>query len=409
VKRVLAVTLGILTAIGGFVDIGDLVANGLVGSRFGMHLAWVVLLGIGGICVYAEMCGRVAAISGRPVFDIVRERLGPRWGLANLVASFLITALTLTAEIGGVALALELATSVHYLLWAPLAALAVWLVIWRVRFKRMEELFGLLGLLLITFGVAVWKLSPDWHQIWSEASRFVPGQSESWATYAFFAVALFGAAMTPYEVFFFSSGGVEEHWTRRDLGVMRTNVLIGFPLGGVLSLFIMAATAIVLRPQGVQVETLEDLTNPVLVSLGKVGLAVLIIGIFAATFGAALECGLSCGYTMAQYFGWQWGKLVRPREASRFHVTVLASILTGLLIICTTVDPVKVTEYSIVLSAAALPLTYLPILVVANDPDYVGERVNGRFANAVGTIYLGIVLVVALAAIPLMIITRAGA
>ena len=146
-----------------------------------------------------------------------------------------------------------------------------------------------------------------------------------------------------------------------------------------------------------------------LVSLGKVGLAVVIIGIFAATFGAALECGLSCGYTVSQYFGWQWGKRVRPREASRFHVTVLASILVGLLVICTTVDPVKVTEYSIVMSAAALPLTYLPILVVANDPDYVGERVNGRFANTVGTIYLGIVVVVAAAAIPLMIITRAGA
>jgi len=405
----LAVTLGILTAIGGFVDIGDLVANGLVGSRFGMHLAWVVLLGIGGICIYAEMCGRVAAISGRPVFDIVRERLGPRWGLANLLASFLITALTLTAEIGGVALAIELATSVNYLLWAPLVAFAVWLVIWRVGFKRMEEVFGLLGLLLIVFGVAVWKLSPDWGQLWTEARHWAPGGSESWATYAFFAVALFGAAMTPYEVFFFSSGGVEERWTRRDIRTMRANVLIGFPLGGALSLAIMAATAIVLRPQGIQVETLKELTNPVLVSLGKVGLAVVIIGIFAATFGAALECGLSCGYTVAQYFGWQWGKLVRPREASRFHVTVLASILVGLLIICTTVDPVKVTEYSIVLSAAALPLTYLPILVVANDPDYVGERTNGRFANTVGTVYMFIVLAVAAAAIPLMIITRAGA
>src|SRR5215211_1852913 len=141
-KRMFAVALGILTAIGGFLDIGDMVTNAVVGSRFGLSLAWVVVLGVGGICVYAEMSGRVAAISGRPVFDIVRERLGPRWGLTNLVASFLVTALTLTAEIGGVALALELASSVNYLLWAPLAAFAVWVVIWRVKFKRIEEIFG---------------------------------------------------------------------------------------------------------------------------------------------------------------------------------------------------------------------------------------------------------------------------
>ena len=42
--------------------------------------------------------------------------------------------------------------------------------------------------------------------------------------------------MTPYEVFFFSSGAVEEHWTGKDLNQNRINVFLGFPLGGVLSL-----------------------------------------------------------------------------------------------------------------------------------------------------------------------------
>jgi manganese transport protein len=61
-----------------------------------------------------------------------------------------------------------------------------------------------------------------------------------------------------------------------------------------------------------------------------------------------------------------------------------------------------------VFSAVALPLTYFPILVVANDRDYMGEHVNGRFANAFGTVYLIIIVVAATAAIPLMIVTKAG-
>jgi Mn2+/Fe2+ NRAMP family transporter len=61
-----------------------------------------------------------------------------------------------------------------------------------------------------------------------------------------------------------------------------------------------------------------------------------------------------------------------------------------------------------VFSAVALPLTYFPILVVANDPDYMGEHVNGRIANALGTVYLFIIAVAAIAAIPLMIWTRMG-
>jgi Mn2+/Fe2+ NRAMP family transporter len=409
VKRLFQITLGILTAIGGFVDIGDLVANAATGARFRMSLAWAVLIGVIGIVVYAEMAGRVAAISRRPVFDLVRERLGARLALANLLASFFINFLTLTAEIAGVALALQLASSVNYLLWIPLVALAVWLVVWRVKFETMERVFGLMGLLLIAFAVAVWRFGPDWGALLSGAVHPSVPFGEGRPTYFFFAIALFGAAMTPYEVFFFSSGAVEERWTRKDLNVNRANVLIGFPLGGLLSLALMASAALVLAPRGVQVENLSQVTLPTALVLGKLGLATLLVGVFAATFGAALETGLSAGYTVAQYFGWQWGKFVKPAEAPRFHLVVLLSIVGAALFGLTAVDPIKVTEYSIVLSAAALPLTYFPILVIANDPDYMGDKTNSRLGNFVASIYLVLLVVISLATIPLMIMTKAGA
>jgi manganese transport protein len=408
-KKFFEIFLGILTAFGGFVDIGDLVANAETGARFGMSLAWVVVIGVIGIVLFAEMSGRVAALSGRPVFDVIRERLGPRVGLTNLVASFLINFLTLAAEIGGVALVLQLATDLNYLMWVPLAAVAVWIVIWKLSFSLMEKIFGITGLLLVVTAVALWQLDPDWGRLLSDAAHPGPPATESWPTYLFFAVALLGAAMTPYEVFFFSSGAVEDHWTRRDLLVNRANVYLGFPLGGLLSLAIMAGAAVVLKPRGINADHLSQMALPVAVGLGKVGLAILYVGIFAAIFSAALETALSAGYTVAQYLGWQWGKYVRPREASRFHLVVLLSIVASLGLVLTTIDPIKLTEYSIVLSAAALPLTYFPILVVANDPQYVGEYVNSRLSNVVCFAYLVLLLVVSIATIPLMIWTRAGA
>ncbi len=407
-KKLFAVALGILTAIGGFVDIGDLVTNSLVGARFGLGLAWVVLVGVVGICVFAEMSGRVAAVSGRATFDLVRERLGPRAGMLNLVASMAVTFLTMTAEIGGVALGLELATSVNAYLWMPLAGLAVWLVLWRVKFAVLENAFGLAGLCLLVFAVAVWRLGPDWSSLADSGLHPAIPAQESVLTYAFYAVALFGAAMTPYEVFFFSSGGIEEKWGVKDLGTMRANVFIGFPLGGLLSLAIAASSAIVLLPAGIGVDSLGQVGMPVAVAVGKVGIALALIGFFAATFGAACETGLSVGYSVAQYFGWQWGKFVAPMRAARFHAVVLLACIAAVGILLTTVDPIMVTEYSVVFSAVALPLTYLPILVVANDRTYMGRHVNGRLANALGTIYLVLVLVVSLAALPLMIVTKAG-
>jgi Mn2+/Fe2+ NRAMP family transporter len=408
VKRLLGVALGILTAIGGFVDIGDLVTNAVVGSRFGLSLVWVVAVGVVGICLFANMSGRVAAASGRATFEVIRERLGPRAGLANLSASFLINLMTVTAEIGGVALALQLASSVHYLLWIPVAAVAVWLVIWRVKFSIMENVTGLLGLTLIVFAVALFLLKPDWGVLAGQALAPAVPDGETVPTYWYYAIALFGAAMTPYEVFFFSSGAVEEGWTVKDLVQSRLNVLVGFPLGGLLSVAIAGCAAVVLLPAGIAVTSLSQVILPVAEGAGKLGLAFVLVGVVAATFGAALETTLSSGYTLAQFFGWSWGKFRRPVQAARFHLAMIICLLVGLAVLATGVDPVLVTEYSVVFSAIALPLTYLPILIVSNDPQYMGQHVNGRAVNVLGMAYLVIILVASLAAIPLMIVTGAG-
>jgi Mn2+/Fe2+ NRAMP family transporter len=406
--KIFSVALGILTAIGGFLDIGDLVTNAIVGSRFGLALAWVVPVGVLGICLYANMAGRVAAVSGRATFEIIRERLGPRAAATNLSASFFINLMTLTAEIGGVALAMQLATDVGRMMWIPVAAFAVWVVIWRVKFSIMENVTGVLGLCLIVFAVSVFALHPNWGDLMHQATAPAIPERESAATYWYFAVALFGAAMTPYEVFFFSSGAVEEHWTRKDLGTSRLNVMVGFPLGGILSIAIAAGAAIVLLPNQIEVTSLSHTVMPVVAAGGKLALAFAIVGIVAATFGAALETTLSGGYILAQFLGWTWGKFRRPAEAARFHIVMFVAIVVGAAVLFTGIDPIMVTEYSVVFSAIALPLTYLPILIVANDAQYMGEETNGKVMNMLASVYLVIILAASLSAIPLMIVTGAG-
>src|SRR3954447_26931335 len=281
-SKLLNLALGILTAIGGFVDIGDLVTNGVIGARFGLGLTWVLIIGVLGICLYADMAGRVASVSGRTTFEIIRERLGPRSGIANLTASFLINLLTLTAEIGGIALALQLAAGVGPGLWIPVALFGVWIVIWRTKFSTMENVAGLLGLTLAVFVVALFLLKPEWGSLAGQAMKPWDAASGNPLSYWYFAVALFGAAMTPYEVFFFSSGAVEEKWSRQDLGTERLNVFVGFPLGGALSLAIMACAATVFLPLGASVNSLGQTALPVPIALGRLGLVVVILGFFAA-------------------------------------------------------------------------------------------------------------------------------
>jgi Mn2+/Fe2+ NRAMP family transporter len=408
-SKLFGFTLGTLSAIGGFIDIGDLVADALVGARFGLRLAWVTLLSVVGIMCYSEMSARIAIRTRRPAFDLVRSRLGPRYALAALAGAFLVTGLLVSAELSGVALALQLASDVHYLLWVPVAATAVAVVIWALPFETMERIYGLLGLTMLVFVVAVWQLGPDWGQLLRSATTVGPVAGESWPVYFFFVVTLIGAQMTPYEMFFFSSGAIESRWGREDLGEMRFNVAVGFPLGGLLAIAIQVVAFLVFFPAGIQVEHISQTVLPVAVGMGKLGLAVALVGVFAATFGATLETLFSTGYTIAQFFGWSYGEVQPPARAARFTVTVAVLLLTAIALALTTINPVTVTIYAVVFSSMLLPFAFLPVLLVGNDREVMGELANGRLSNAIGTVTLAASVVVAAAAFPLLVLTRAGA
>jgi manganese transport protein len=78
-RKLLGITLGIMTALGGFVDFGQIVFTLQAGASFRYALLWSIVLGTVAIIVYTEMCGRIAVVAREPVFAIVRDRLGKTW------------------------------------------------------------------------------------------------------------------------------------------------------------------------------------------------------------------------------------------------------------------------------------------------------------------------------------------
>jgi len=388
------------------VDIGDLVFNVAAGAIFGYQLLWVVVVGVVGIIVYSEMCGRVAAVSNKAVFGAVRERVGFRAGLVTLVAAQVVNLMTLAAEVGGVAICLRLLSGLPYR-WLILAAIVgLGIVVWVVSFEWIERIFGYGGLCLLVFAVAAVKLHPDWGAV---AHGYVPHMdTEDTALYLFFAVGLLGAAMTPYEVYFYSSGGVEEGWKPKDLGLNRANAIIGYSLGGFFSFALMITGGALFLEQGIQPDFLGSIALGAEVPIGEVGLLLALIGILFAVGGASIDTLFAGAYNLAQFFGWEWGRYRHASGAPRFTLTWMVLLGLALAIVMTGVDPVQLTEYAVIFSVVALPLTYLPILLVANDRAYMGKYVNGRVSNVLGVAYLVVTLAVSLTAIPLMIITNVG-
>jgi len=156
------VFLGIMSAIGGNVDIGQLVFTIQGGARFGFMLLWVVVVSTIGIMVYAEMSGRVAVVLGKPAFVLVRERVGPRLGMTVLVASTAVNVLTCAAQVGGIGAVLQLLFGGQDRLMMITGTLALLCAIWFLKFERLDQLFGVMGLGLVIYVVTAFRGGPDW-------------------------------------------------------------------------------------------------------------------------------------------------------------------------------------------------------------------------------------------------------
>jgi Mn2+/Fe2+ NRAMP family transporter len=78
------------------------------------------------------------------------------------------------------------------------------------------------------------------------------------------------------------------------------------------------------------------------------------------------------------------------------------------IILYTGLDPIKITVISMIFAVMALPFTFLPMLLVANDRTYMGDHTNGLFGNIVGVFFLAVLTLGAFAALPLVVITGGG-
>jgi Mn2+/Fe2+ NRAMP family transporter len=397
VKAILKIALGIIAAVGGFLDIGDLVFNTQAGALYRYDLLWAVVAGTIGIAVYAEMSGRVAAVSGRPVFDVIRMRLGFGPGLIALVASNLVNLLTVAAELGGIAIILELLFDAAFSMWVIVAVLGIIVVVALLPFSGIERVFGYGGLLLLVMIATAIHQGPDWGAV---GHGLIPSFSSS-PLYFYFVIGVFAAALMPYEVHFYSSGGIEEEWTEENLKENRMNAVVGYALGGIMAVSLVVVSGYLFHPLGI-------VALPAQSAFGETGLLLALGGMLCCVGGATIDSSFAASYNLSQFLGWEWGRYRGPKKAPRFTASWLAFLALGVAIVETGINPVDITEYSVVFSVVALPLTYLPILLIAGDRSFMGEHANGIVARTLGWLYFAIILVLAVAAIPLLLATNGG-
>jgi Mn2+/Fe2+ NRAMP family transporter len=68
------------------------------------------------------------------------------------------------------------------------------------------------------------------------------------------------------------------------------------------------------------------------------------------------------------------------------------------------IDPLALTNFTVVLAAASLPISVIPMLVLMNDKTLLREHCNGWLSNAILVVIALLSVVILLAAFPLQIL-----
>jgi Mn2+/Fe2+ NRAMP family transporter len=399
--------LGVVTAIGGYLDMGELVSMPALGATFGLALLWALVVGTIGAMVFAEMTGRIELASKRTVLDLIRERLGLRLGLGVLCAGVLLNVLTLVAEIAGLSFVLELVFDVGYIWFVPLVGIGVALFDVLGNWTIIENVPSFLGLamLIVVFAVISGaEFQVDWSQVAARVVTPHNPKQDHWL-YLGGAIAVIGASMTPYEWYFYSSGGREEHWTIRDKAVNRSTAFLGFGLGALLAGALMVGAATLFQGRGISPTHFGQTGLIAISAFGGVGGWIILIAMFGCVLGAAAEVSLSTAQAVSQFFGWPWGASRRARDVPGYTTVTVVTVVLSTMILLGGVDPIKVTVIALIFSAAALPLTFYPMLIVANDRSYMGDSANGLISNTLGWFYFALLTAAAIASLPVVIVT----
>ena len=367
------------------------------GAQYGLAFLWIapVLLPMMYVVVY--LSAKIGLVYGKGLFAAIRDRY-PRWVLVPTmllaVAGNIIEA---AANLGGIGASLNLLVPVPILLLVVASAAAIFALQWYGSYDLLRTVFRWLALALFAYVGAAVLARPDPMQVLR--GTFVP-QLHFDAQFLAMVIACIGTSLSAYIFTWQSNQEVEEQraagltraWQRRgasarELARTRREVVTGMVFSNVILYFILLSTGATLHGPGASgiesaaqaaaaLEPLAGAAAQYLFALGVVGVGFLAVPVM--TIGAA--------YDLAQGLGKKNSLLAQPHEAKFFYATIAVVTVVAVLLNFLGFNPMRVLVWSGIVQGFSVPPLLLLMMLMTNDREVVGARLNGRLTNTLGWI-----------------------
>ncbi len=363
-------------------DAGGIATYSTMGSQFGYSMLWVMVILTVGVFLVQEMCARMGVVTGKGLSDLIRENF-PLRVTALVMLTFLIANTgVIISEFIGIVAALGL-FGIPSWVSAPLGGLAIWFVVARGSYSKVEKFFLALTVAFFAYFISAFRAGPNWGDVMR--GTLVP-TLQLRGDYILTLIAAIGTTITPYMQIYVQSAVVEREMRLQDYKYERLEVFVGSVFSNLVSLFIIVATGATLfvhsGGRGVALGSAADAAKALVPFLGVIyAKYAFAIGLLGASLLAAGVLPLTTAYSITEVLGLEGGINKRWQDAPAFWV-----IFTGLIVISVVIAAIpdlpviNILLNLYLLNGILLPVILFAILYLVNQ-----RRLMGRFRN--GAIY----------------------
>lgn len=227
-----------------FIGPGTVVTASLAGANFGYALLWALVFSVLATMILQEMAARLGVVTGKGLGENIRAAIahpGLRWLVVSLIFAAVIIGNSVYqgGNISGARMGLADLLPIDGQ-WIPLilGVLAA-IVLWQGSYKIIENvLIGLVLLMSLAFLATFILTNPNWSGLFQ--GLLVPSIPEGGL---FMVVALIGTTVVPYNLFLHASSCAQKWRSADDLQHARQDIYVSIPLGGLISMAIVATAA----------------------------------------------------------------------------------------------------------------------------------------------------------------------
>jgi NRAMP (natural resistance-associated macrophage protein)-like metal ion transporter len=364
---------------------------------YGFATLWTAIVALPLAAAMQFICAKVGMVSGRGLAGVLREHY-PRWLLYPAIAGLVIAnTINVGADIGAIAAAINLLVPIPAIWMVLPVALAILALQFFGSYRLIANVFKWLTLALLAYIASAFFAHPDIGQVLR--GTFVPTISLNSGFIATL-VAILGTTISPYLFFWQSNQEVEEEiahgrkrlWQRKgasfeELKYAALDVNTGIFLSEVVMYFIILSSGATLFQAGqTSIQSATDAAVALRPIAGDAATILLAVGLAGAGFLAVPILTGSAAYGVAEAFGWRHGLETHPGRAKEFYGVIAVSTVVGMLFNFLGINPFDALFWTAVINGFVAPPLMVLIMLMANNRDVMGHRVNGLWTNLLGWI-----------------------